>query len=357
MDELTTDQNLKEIFIDDDLNPKKVAIYENSFLTEFLCKLGPEVPEIGSVYIARIHQVFKQHKLATAELDNGTMISVRLSNKKFCSGELVVVTISSEPWDNKPARATLGAQIAGRYIILFPGNPDIMRVSNRGAADKLGISLKKEILEQVPKNYGVIFRRQALKSEAKNIKHEIDLLLSDWENNAVFPVNLNVITKPTKLYQGISLTKKAEIIAASSKFKIKQSASDWQPVYEQLVKACDSKFITSQQAVLWFQTTKGLTAIDIDSAGSKMGAFELSLHLSEVIMQQIRLRQISGTVFVDIPRLSKSEKIKFQQSCKNYALYDIRHPDIHGFGPAGLLEMTVSRRHMPLMNRMKLCHF
>ena len=35
-------------------------------------------------------------------------------------------------------------------------------------------------------------------------------------------------------------------------------------------------------------------------------------------------------------------------------LSDIRHPDIYGFGPAGLLEMTVRRRYMTLENRMKL---
>ena len=49
-----------------------------------------------------------------------------------------------------------------------------------------------------------------------------------------------------------------------------------------------------------------------------------------------------------MPRLSKADKIKFYKLCHSYALSDIRHPDIYGFGPAGLLEMTVRRRYMTI---------
>ena len=41
---------------------------------------------------------------------------------KSLTGSLVPVTITTEPWDNKPARAVLGAQLTGRYVILLPGN-------------------------------------------------------------------------------------------------------------------------------------------------------------------------------------------------------------------------------------------
>ena len=70
----------------------------------------PDIPQIGSVHIARIQQIFKQHKLANAKLEDGTKISLRISNEQLLTGSLVPVTITSEPWDNKPARAVLGAQ-------------------------------------------------------------------------------------------------------------------------------------------------------------------------------------------------------------------------------------------------------
>ena len=113
-------------------------------------------------------------------------------------------------------------------------------------------------------------------------------------------------------------------------------------------------FITEQKVGIWFESTKGLTAIDIDSAGSKQSPSKLMTHIAEIVLAQIRLRQLSGALFLDMPRLSKADKIKFYKLCHSYALLDIRHPDIYGFGPAGLLEMTVPRRYMTLENRMKL---
>ena len=355
MDKFEEQHVFTEIMSDDESNPSKVAIFQNNYLVEFICKLGPNVPAIGSVHVAKICQVFTQHRLATGELENGILISIRLSKKKLCSGELVIVTVTSEPWQEKPPRAVLGAQLSGRYIILLPDNPDINRVSNRSILkDKSTQSLKKEISEQVPKNFGFIIRRQALKSQKKLIKNEIKILLSDWRNNAEFPIKLNLISKPKKLYSGISLNKRAQIIAPTAPFRVSSHLSDWHTVFEQLDEACDNKLLTKQQVVLWFQSTRGLTAIDIDSAGSKMAPTELSAHVSKVVMKQIRLRQISGVVCIDIPRTSRSDRIKFQQSCQDHALYDIRHPDIHGIGPAGLLEMTISHRHMPLEDRMTI---
>ena len=113
-----------------------------------------------------------------------------------------------------------------------------------------------------------------------------------------------------------------------------------------------SQFTTEKGVVIWFQSTKGLTAIDIDSAGSKMGASELSAHIAEVVMKQIRLRYISGAVFIDMPRLEKTDRKKFHRFCQDYALADIRHPDIYVYGPAGLVEMTIRHTYMPLIDRM-----
>ena len=117
MDKFLSASSLQNILADDEHNPSKIAILENGNLVEFLSILKPQIPEIGSVHIARIHQVFRQHKLATAMIDHGTQISVRLSSEKLHPGALAVVTITSEPWASKPARAILGAQLAGNAYL------------------------------------------------------------------------------------------------------------------------------------------------------------------------------------------------------------------------------------------------
>ena len=196
-------------------------------------------------------------------------------------------------------------------------------------------------------------RRQAINAGQSLIKNEIEILASDWKDNAELPANLNSVATSKKLYQGLPLIKWASIIAPTASKRICTDDGEWQTVYEQLEKACESKLTTDQDVVIWFQSTKGLTAIDIDSASSKMGASELSAHIAEIVIKQIRLRHISGAVFVDLPRLAKPDRKKFRRFCRDHASADIRHPDIYGFGPAGLLEMTVRHTYMPLIERMK----
>lgn len=347
----------QSIFADDEHNPSKIAILENGKLVEFLTILKPEIPEIGSVHIARIYQVFRQHKLAKAVLEDGTQISVRLSSEKLHPGALALVTITSEPWDLKPARAILGAQLAGKYVILLPGQDQIARLGKKiMAAQPSELALTNEIKKVLPEGSGIILRRQATNAEQLLIKNEIKTLASDWQEKAKLPVNLNNVATPKKLYQGLPLIKWARIIAPTASKRIGRDDAEWQAVYDQIEKACKSKFTTDQGVVIWFQSTKGLTAIDIDSAGSKMGASELLAHIAEIVMKQIRLRHISGAIFIDIPRLTKTERNKFHRFCQDYALADIRHPDIYGFGPAGLVEMTVRHTYMPLIDRMNVMY-
>ena len=353
MDKSLSASPSQNIFADDEHNATKIAILENGNLVEFLTILKPEIPEIGSVHIARIYQVFRQHKLATAMLQGGTPISVRLSSEKLHTGALALVTITSEPWELKPARAILGAQLAGRYVILLPGQNEIARLGrNTIAAQPSELELINEIKKVLPEGFGIILRRQAINAEQLLIKNEIEILASDWQEKAELPVNLNNVTTPKKLYQGLPLIKLARVIAPTASKRIGRNEFEWQAVYEQLEKACESKFITEQGVVIWFQSTKGLTAIDIDSAGSKMGASELLAHIAEIVMKQIRLRHISGAVFIDMPRLARADRKRFHRFCQDYALADIRHPDIYGFGPAGLVEMTIRHTYMPLIDRM-----
>ena len=343
------------LMLDNETNPSKIAIMYAGKLVEFLSLLPSDIPQIGSVHIARIEQTFKQHKLANAKLEDGTKISLRISNEQLSTGSLVLVTITAEPWDNKPARAVLGAELTGRYVILLPGKPDIRRVSKKSVKGKRGTLTSEQLIDaELPENFGIILRRQALNAPAIAIKQEIKILLEDWQDCSASYSNIEWHSTPKKVYSGLPLLHASKIIAPSAKSSIFKDDNEWQGIYDQLDYANKPYFVTEQKVGIWFQSTKGLTAIDIDSAGSKQSLSKLMPHIAETVLDQIRLRQLSGALFLDMPRLSKADKIKFYKLCHSYALSDIRHPDIYGFGPAGLLEMTVRRRYMTLENRMKL---
>ena len=344
-----------QLILDNHSNPTKIAIMSDGKLVEFLSVLPPNIPQIGSVHIARIQQVFKQHRLANALLEDGTHISVRMSDEKLQTGSLALVTITAEPWDTKPARAVLGAELAGRYVIVLPGKPEIRRVSKNSGLNKDSTSQQVDLTAAgLPDEFGIILRRQAADAQASSILNEIKNLITSWQDGADLSFKLDHISTPKKIYSGPTLFHSAGIIAPLANSKICIDDSEWQEIYDELDNAAKHRFITDQDVAIWFQPTEGLTAIDIDSAGSRLSLPQLMPHIGQTVLKQIRLRQISGAIFVDMPRLSKSDRIKFNQLCINYALADIRHPDIYGYGPAGLLEMTVRHRHMMLENRMKL---
>ena len=344
-----------QLILDNKTSPSKIAIMYSGKLVEFLSILPSDIPQIGSVHIARIQQIFKQHKLANAQLEDGTKISLRISNEPLITGSLVPVTITAEPWDNKPARAVLGAQLMGRYAILLPRTPDIRRVSKKSVKSKRAeLTLAHLIDEALPESYGIIIRRQALDASASAIKQEIKILLEDWQGCSASHSNIDWGSTPKKIYSGLSMLQASKIIAPLAKSMIFKDENEWQGIYDQLDYANKPYYVTEQKVGIWFESTQGLTAIDIDSAGSKQSLSKLMPHIAETVLSQIRLRQLSGAVFLDMPRLSKDDKMKFYKLCLSFALSDIRHPDIYGFGPAGLLEMTVRRRYMNLENRMKL---
>ena len=344
-----------QLILDNKLSPTKIAIMYAGKLVEYLSLLPPEIPRIGSVHIARIQQVFKQHKLGNAELEDGTKISLRIPNERLLTGSLVPVTITTEPWDNKPARAVLGAELTGRFVILLPWKPDIRRVSKNSAKSKCGTSTLAHIINAaLPESCGIILRRQALNAPAGVIKQEIQILLENWQECSTSHSNIDCHSTPKKIFSGLPLLQASKIIAPSAKSLVQKDDNDWQGIYDQLENANNPYFVSEKKVGFWFQSTKGLTAIDIDSAGSKKSSSQLMQHIAETVLDQIRLRQLSGALFLDMPRLSKADKIKFYKLCYAHALSDIRHPNIYGFGPAGLLEMTVRRRYMTLENRMKL---
>ena len=260
-----------QLILDDEASPTKVAILNAGKLIEFLSLLPSNVPQIGSVHIVRIQQTFKQHRLANATLEDGTNISVRLSDERLSTGSLALVTITAEPWGNKPGRAVLGAELAGRYVILLPQKPEIIRASkNRIKSKDTAISAIDLIVSVLPEDCGIILRRQASDAPFGAIKEEIKTLWEDWQKNSNMPFHGNMPTSPKKIYSGLSLLELASIIAPNANHRICKDNREWQDIYDYLDNVNKPYFISDRDVGIWVQSTKGLIAIDVDSGSSRL---------------------------------------------------------------------------------------
>ena len=89
----------------------------------------------------------------------------------------------------------------------------------------------------------------------------------------------------------------SKIIAPLAKSKIFKDDNEWQGIYDQLDYANKPYFITEQKVGIWFQSTKGLTAIDIDSAGSKQSLSELMPHIAETVLESNKITSIIRNYF------------------------------------------------------------
>ena len=90
------------------------------------------------------------------------------------------------------------------------------------------------------------------------------------------------------------------------------------------------------------EQTEALTVIDVNSAKAKgLAAFEVNDESAESIMEQIRLRNISGIIVIDFMKMkSDEEREKIIKKMKRLAKRDFARISIEDFTRLGLLEMT-----------------
>ena len=104
------------------------------------------------------------------------------------------VTITAEPWDNKPARAVLGAELTGRYVILLPRKPDIRRVSKKSVKSKRGkLTLAQLIDEATARELWNYTKASGFRCSDSAIKQEIEILLEDWQECSASHSNIELV--------------------------------------------------------------------------------------------------------------------------------------------------------------------
>ena len=93
------------------------------------------------------------------------------------------------------------------------------------------------------------------------------------------------------------------------------------------------------------EPTEALTVIDVNSGknSGKSSFMETNKQAVNEIAHQIRLRNISGMIIIDLLKVTKEDEQElialFKEACKD----DISTISVHGFSHLGLLEITRSR--------------
>lgn len=127
-----------------------------------------------------------------------------------------------------------------------------------------------------------------------------------------------------------------------------------------LADCTSKKLYLNSGGVLYFDKTQALYAIDVNTAhtslranpkakeGKMTLAEKISLEAADVIMRQIRMRNYSGIILIDLPTLTKAAKGRVLQRFRTLAEIDNVQTKVHDITALGIAEITRERIGKPL---------
>ena len=296
-------------------------------------------------------------------------------------GMPLIVEVKKDKTDKKGAKVSTNLNIAGKFVVLIP-NSEFVTISQK-IEDKNEIRRLNSIVNDLEiKNYGVIIRTSAVNADEKQIKEDIQSLISTYEmvknkaydlmkTDSFNPALLfekgniikrllidignqgldNIIVNNENDYENILEIVKNENIDVNVKCIDKQNILDLYDLEKQISKISNRKVWLNCGGFITIDKTEALTAIDVNT-GKFTGKESIEKTVLKVnseatieIAKQIRARDIGGIIVIDyIDMNSKRDEEIVQDLLVENLKKDRAKTQVVGFTKLHLLEMT--RKHI-----------
>ena len=353
---------MKKVIISHKNGLTRVAIMEGTELANFYSVQEDNPRLVGNIYKGRVQNFLPGMRAAFIDIGRDKNVFVQ-TKEKVPAGQSVLIQVEKDAVGTKGARATFNISLAGRVLIFLP-TLNYIGVSNkiRGEERQRLHALAKKIR---PKDTGLIVRTAAEGCDE-------DVLLADLA--ALQELWLRILERYKKrkplslLYSDNDLlekilrdeyTKDAEIIVDN--LKIYRQLSEFPvtfyegsaQIFEEFGIAQEIDNLAKRELTLpsggqiVIDKTEALTAIDVNT-GKFTGRtnfsetiFKTNLEAAEVILKQLRLRNIGGIIIVDfIDMDSNAHKISLMNFLREQARRDRNKTKIIDMTPLGLVEIT-----------------
>lgn len=298
--------------------------------------------------------------------------------KQLKKGQDILVQIIKEPIGTKGCRVTSDITLPGRYLVLIPNQKQIgvsRKISNQKERKRL-----REIARQIlPGNFGLIIRTVAENKSDREIKKDLNKLLSTWRKLEKKIKNQNA---PTLVYKDMAMAssiirdlftadvdrvlvdsrKLMREILAYVKYVAPQLShkvtyySEKTPIFDkfgietEIDKLTDNKAWLKNGGYLIIQQTEALVAIDVNSGkfiGRKdheTNSLKINMEATREIARQARLRDLGGLIVIDLIDVQEEEnKRKIYMELKKEFSKDRSITKIEEMSRFGLIEMTRQR--------------
>ena len=293
-------------------------------------------------------------------------------------GHDILVQIVKEPISTKGCRVTSEITIPGRFVVLIP-NQKHVGISRKIYNQKERKRLKEIARSIIPNNFGLIIRTVAEGKSDKELKKDMNDLLSTWRK---MEQNIHTQESPSLIYKDMSMASSiirdlftsdvSQVYVDSRKmmkevssyvryvaphlvhkvnyYKEKEPIFDHFAVEQEIDKMTEAKVWLNNGGYLVIHPTEALISIDVNSGkfiGKKdheSNSLKINLQAAREIGRQARLRDFGGLIvidFIDVLETENKKKI-FLELRKEFAK-DRAITKIETMSRFGLIEMTRQR--------------
>lgn len=323
---------------------------------------------IGNIYKGRVQNVLPGMQAVFVDIGRDKNVFLQTNSaQKFHVGQSVLIQIEKEAVGTKGARATLNLSLAGRFVI-FLSTLNYIGVSNkiRGSERERLHALAKTIR---PQGTGLIVRTAAAGCDEETLLNDLERLQELWAKIS----ERNAKRKPPALlYSDNDLIDRLirdeyaeDVQIVVDNIKVQRRLSELVPeenisfydgsvqIFEAFGIAKEFESINRRELPLpsggqiVFDKTEALTAIDVNT-GKFIGRndfdetiLKTNLEAAELILKQLRLRDIGGIIIVDfIDMDSDAHKKRLMDFLRERASRDRNKTKIVDMTPLGLVEIT-----------------
>ena len=404
----------KNIYINSTIGSTRIAILENSMLSDIYVELPDHKKMVGNIYKGKVQNVIPGMQAAFVDvgyssnaflpfaevnsINDLNNVSFSLdddggNNKKnnrdkkinYSIGDEIIVQVIKEPFSSKGPRVSTNISLPGSLLVLVP-NQNYIGIS-RKISDKYEKKRLKNIISSIkPKGYGVIVRTITAGKDQKIIENDFNELLNTWQTinskikkvkspellhtdynisnlivRDLFTDDINELYIDNKpIYNRISYYTKKIDYNKSSKIKYYNSKVpifDNHNIEDQINKALKNRAWLKSGAYLIIDHTEAMVVIDVNSGrfiGKKSheeNSLKINIEAANEIARQLRIRDIGGLIVIDfIDLFDIKNRKKVYDTLKRKLKSGKAKVSISEFSEFGLMQITRQRIGLSLLH-------
>jgi ribonuclease E len=351
----------------------------------------------GNIYLGRVQNVLPGMEAAFVDIgtpkngvlyrgdvtwDRGEIEGAQPKIERMLkNGQNVMVQVTKNPIGAKGARLTQEVSLAGRFVVMVPGQPNTYGISKRLPDDERK-RLRRVLEDLRPSDAGLIVRTAAEGASAEELDRDMRRLQQQWEQISALaerskqarllyqepPLAMRLLREEfTKEYRGVVIDDRAlyeevktyiEAVTPELAERIEyyDEEAEGLPVFErhhvheQLLKALDRKVWLPSGGSLIIERTEALTVIDVNT-GKNVGksnleetVFRNNLEAADEVARQLRLRDIGGIIVIDFIDMEiRGNRTKVEKAFRDALARDKTRTQVFDISELGLIEMTRKR--------------